>query len=153
MGALYFRDHVVLHERLGISDLTNIEHLDGEVDRRRFEFNRPYAAVDLLFGTPSDATARFDARPVIAWFDYEGRLDEEVLDDVSLFVRRVPDPSVLIVTVNAASPGGPDDSAIEQVRDDLGARAPDGLGMQQIRGDSLAEAVAQTHEEGNIAIR
>lgn len=146
MGALYFRDHVVFHKRLGIADLTNIEHLDGEGDRLRFEFNRPYAAVDLLFGTPSEATARFDSRPVIAWFDYEYRLDEEILDDIALFVRTVPDRSALIVTVNATSPGGSDDEAIRQIREDLGARAQDGLGMQQIRGKNLADLYKATIE-------
>ena len=138
MGALYFRDHVVFHKRLGISDLTNIEYLDDESNRRRFEFNRPYGAVDLLFGTPSDAAARLDSRPIVAWFDYEGRLDEEILDDISLFARKVPDRSGLIVTVNATSPGGPDDDAVQQIREELGARAPDRLSMQQIRGNNLA---------------
>ena len=134
---------MVVHKRLGISELTNIEHLGGEANRRRFEFNRPYAAIDLLFGTPSEVPARFDSRPVIAWLDYEGRLDEEVLDDISLFVRKVPDRSGLIVTVNANPPGGPNDFAIQEIRDELGARGPDGLGMQHIRGSHLADLYKQ----------
>ena len=139
MGALYFRDHVVLHKRLGISHLTNIERCDDENNRRRFEFNRPYEAVELLFGTPSDATEQFDSHPVIAWFDYEDHLVEEFLDDISQFVRKVPDRSILIVTVNAAAPGGSNDCAIQQIRDELGARAPGDLGMQHIRGKRLAD--------------
>ena len=146
MGALYFRDHVVLHKRLGISHLTNIEHLDDEDNRRRFEFNRPYDAIQLLFGTPSDATDRFDSHPLISWFDYENHLIEESLDDISQFVRVVPDRSVLIVTVNAAAPGGTDDAAIQQIRDELGSRAPDELGMKHIRGGSLSDLYKQRIE-------
>ena len=146
MGALYYRDHVVVHKRLGISHLTNIEHLDDESNRRRFEFNRPYDAIGLLFGTPSDATERFESDPLIAWFDYENHLTEESLDDISEFVRVVPDRSVLIVTVNAAAPGGEDDAAIQQIRDELGSRAPDGLSMKHIRGASLSDLYKQRIE-------
>ena len=139
MGSLYFRDHLLFHKRLGILDLTNIEKADSDPKKLRFTFNRPYAAVELLFGTPSDVPKRFDSRPVVAWYDYEDHLEERALEDIEAFCRTVPDCSVLIVTVNAEPPNGLLEDKVSLIRKELGARAPDDLGPRYFKKERLAD--------------
>lgn len=148
MGSLYFRDHIVLHKRLGISDLTSIEHghrIDSQ--RRRYEFNRPYDAVKLLFGTPSDVAGHLDKRPVVAWFDYEDHLCERFLDDIAMFCQNVSEYSVLIVTVNAEPPGGTEQERVNEIRKELGARVPSDLSSKYFRKERLADLYRAKFED------
>ena len=99
-GSIWFSDFIVFHRGLGLSRMTSIEADRG--NRQRFERNRPYGFVDLLFGTSHDVLPQlaWDA-PAILWLDYDSRLDAAKLSDISSFSAGCAPGSVLIVTVDA----------------------------------------------------
>ena len=100
MGALQFADFTMIHKELGITSLFSIE---GDPDRDRFVFNKPFECVEMLFGLSTDVLrTRVDwTVPTIMWLDYDYRLVPSVLADVELFLRNAIAGSLLLVTVDA----------------------------------------------------
>src|SRR5260221_7695756 len=69
MGALHFADFTMFHKELGISRMFSIE---GDGNTRRFDFNKPFDCIEMLFGM---STAMLQRRvdwstPTILWLDY-----------------------------------------------------------------------------------
>jgi len=99
-GSIYFSDHKFFHRVLGISNMVSIEK--DTQNSARFEFNRPYACIDIKFGESNTVLPNLSwAEPTILWLDYDGTLNGDVLLDVGCFCTRAIPGSVLIVSVNA----------------------------------------------------
>lgn len=99
-GSAFFNDFTLFHKQLGLRKMISIE---GNVkDEKRYEFNLPYAAVDLWMGMSTDLLPKvpWDS-PVIVWLDYDYRLDIKILEDVYFVARHAPWGSFLFVTVDA----------------------------------------------------
>lgn len=91
----------------------------------RAEFNRPFAGVTVKPGECSDVLERLAAeiweKPLVAWLDYDGYLNRDIVGDIDRILSMAQPDSVVAVTVNAArgtyrvrGQGGP------KSREDLG---------------------------------
>lgn len=101
MGSIFFRDFRLIHRQLGIHDMITVE---GTTElENRVRFNLPLASIKLMMGPISAALPRIDleAKPHIAWLDYETHVGPEELGDIEEFAGRCAPGSVLIVTVDA----------------------------------------------------
>lgn len=101
-GSMWFGDFRLAHRLLGIDRLISIELKDHAP---RAKFNRPFAGVTVEPGESGEVLARLSAeiwtKPLIAWLDYDGHLNGDVVSDIDLLLERAQPNSVVIVTVNA----------------------------------------------------
>jgi hypothetical protein len=105
-GALEFVDFDLVHRALGIAKMTSIEKDDSSLPER-YEFNKPFKTVTILFGKASDHLATLDWKGLrIVWLDYEQQLDAEVIRDCETVARVIQPGSLLIVTLNAHAAHG-----------------------------------------------
>jgi len=99
-GSTTFTDFVLFHKSLNISDMVSIEsRVDYEA---RFEFNRPFECIKMKYGKSNKVlpVLKWDKR-TITWLDYDGTLNDSVLQDVALLSTKSISGSLLIITVNA----------------------------------------------------
>lgn len=99
MGSYYFSDFILFHRLFGLERMFSIE---ADPDRPRFEFNKPYKCIEMVWGFTNEKLPTlevFDERPVICWLDYYSRLDSLVLGDIKTFITKAQVGSALIVTV------------------------------------------------------
>ena len=79
--------------------------IEDETDPRaqaRFQFNRPFREVRMMFEKSTDALPKFDwSLPSIAWMDYDGMMAPYVLTDVATVATGAETGTLLIVTLNA----------------------------------------------------
>ena len=54
MGAKYFVDFSLLHKEFGINNMYSMEINSAEKNKKRFEFNKPFNCIKMLFGNASD---------------------------------------------------------------------------------------------------
>lgn len=83
MGAVHFRDFVLMHRGLGIERMTSIEGSLAKESRVRF--NRPYATVEIEIGHSNTVLPKlnWETRAII-WLDYTDTLTSNVADDVAM---------------------------------------------------------------------
>lgn len=102
LGSVYFSDFVLFHKDLGIHHMISIEDEDNLDKRERFLFNRPYGCIDMQFEKSTTILSQIDWAPqTILWLDYDERLVEYMLNDITLFFTKANPGSVIIVSVNA----------------------------------------------------
>ena len=129
-GSTYFADFTAVHRSLGITKMISIEQ-DIE-QRARFQFNRPFRTVKMIFGPSHSILPTLTwTIPSVVWLDYDGPLSSSILADVDWVCSAAPSGSAVIVTVNA-DPGPIDpkkpDTRIERLRKSIGAEnVPNGI--------------------------
>jgi hypothetical protein len=98
--APFFSDFVLFHKALGIRKMIGIEF--DPLERKRFEFNRPFRCIHMLYGESNEIlpTLSWDAKTIL-WLDYDAELDRSVLTDVRLSCASACGGSVIVVTVDA----------------------------------------------------
>ncbi len=102
-GSIYFADFALIHRSLGIHKMISIE--EQVQDRARIESNRPFACIQVEFGSSNEVLPYLDWTPLtIAWLDYDGRLDTDVLADTAWFFANAVPGSVFIIRVNVQDP-------------------------------------------------
>jgi hypothetical protein len=113
---------------------------EKDPDPNRYQFNRPFADIELKFGPASQHLPFLDKATLrIVWLDYTQRLDHEVLQDVSAASARLAPGSMLIVTVNAM-PARPANKRREQLVEDVGEeRIPNGVDDPSLAKWGLAD--------------
>jgi hypothetical protein len=103
-GALEFVDFQLMHRALNINAMTSIEADTSSIDR--YIFNRPFRTIQVVPGLASDVLPELSwDRLSIVWLDYTQRLNEEVINDVSLLCGRLQPGSMLFITLNAHPEG------------------------------------------------
>ena len=140
MGSVFFADFRMIHRRLGISKMFSIE--SRVVHGGRFEWNKPYSGVTMLFGQTEERLSDVDfSLPTIIWLDYDGPLVRSVVGDIRTVAHSASHGLVLVVTVNA-HPRQPDENGadmLEQVRAELGnERVSAKTDLTSLRGWGLA---------------
>ncbi len=126
LGSVYFADFVLFHRALGVVKMVNIENdPDDDKDKRqRFEDNRPFAGIEMLWGNTETELPKVDlALRSIAWLDYDNRLSKDMINDLRNFSQRVVSGSVLVVSVQCSSgkPDGRDPkSLVSKLESELG---------------------------------
>jgi hypothetical protein len=99
-GSTFFSDFSLFHRVLGFTSMVSIEH--NEDDQLRFEFNKPYKCIQLLFGSSHEKLPKLEwDKPTILWVDYDGNLNKDVLSDIGVFCTKATHGSVIVITVNA----------------------------------------------------
>lgn len=102
-GSMWFGDFRLAHRLLGIDKLVSIEFPDY-ADRAKF--NKPFSNITVEPGDSSSVLQKLGdeawSRPLIAWLDYDGYLNNDVVADVNLLLSRCARNSVIGITVNGA---------------------------------------------------
>lgn len=110
LGSVYFADFALFHRALGFVRMVNIEDDPGDdaEKRRRFDDNRPFAGIEMLWGNTETELPKVNlGLRSIAWLDYDNRLSKAIINDIRNFTQRVVSGSVLVVSVQCNS-GQPD---------------------------------------------
>lgn len=138
-GSTYFSDFSLIHRMLGITKLVSIERVKDQC--ARFELNRPYRAIDLIFGESTEVLPELDWRArTILWLDYDGKLNANVLADISTFCRSCAAGSLLVVTVNAHQDNCNDERRLANLKERIGSEnVPHDVKPKQLAGWDLAE--------------
>lgn len=112
-GSIYFTDFHLIHRALGIDKMVSIEKDTNA--KACFEFNKPFASIELKFGHSADVLPLLDwDMKSIVWLDYDGKLSLDVLSDISTFCTKATSGSVLVLSVNAQPEPDPGESARNQ---------------------------------------
>ncbi len=102
-GSMWFGDFRLAHRRLGIDRMVSVEYSDHAT---RAEFNRPFAGIKVEPGDCNTVMTKMAPetwdKPVVAWLDYDGHLDGDVVKDIDLILSKAQPNSAVILTVNAA---------------------------------------------------
>lgn len=107
MGSVYFSDFILFHKALGIQSMYSIESVVTPQVQRRFEDNRPFSNVTMLWGSASTVLPTVDlSKKSILWLDYDGRLDVGVLNDISAVTSRISSGSMLTISVQCLPNNG-----------------------------------------------
>ena len=118
LGHWQFVDFELMRREVGVRDMVSIEINTNE--KARFEENRPFAEVDLRFGSAFEVLQELDLSiPTIAWLDYLWPLRTDVLNDLGLLVEALPAGSVVAATVNCHP--GKEDERLRRLIAALGA--------------------------------
>lgn len=101
-GSMWFGDFRLADRLLGIEKMISIERADYA---ERANFNRPLAGVVVSPGESNAVLGNMSVPewkdPVVAWLDYDGKLNEDVVKDIAIILQNAAINSVLVVTVNA----------------------------------------------------
>lgn len=97
-GSMWFVDFLLAHRMLGISTLVSVEAGDAA----RAEFNRPLGCIKVMEGISTDylRDRQWD-RHGLFWLDYDGPLDECVMEDLDVLENKALAGDLLFITVNA----------------------------------------------------
>ena len=137
-GSTYFSDFSLIHRALGITDLVSIERATDK--KERFELNRPYRSIKLMFGESTELLPELDWRArMIMWLDYDGKLNADVLADVATFCRSCTPGSLLVVSVNAHPETCTDDQRLSNLKQRVGSnKVPHDVDPKRLAGWDLA---------------
>lgn len=98
-GSLWFEEFRLFHRLHGFTKMISIEKSGNQ---KRFIANKPYKAVDILFGNSNTELNKIDWEiPSIVWLDYDSQITSSALMDVDTVVARCVSGSMLCLTFNA----------------------------------------------------
>lgn len=119
MGSVYFSDFGLFHRALGFKAMKSIEATDAPAVQKRFEDNRPFSNIELLWGRSGAVLPGIDLRrKTILWLDYDGRLDLNVLNDLASVVARIESGSFLTLSVQCQPDRGEGADGYESTDED-----------------------------------
>ncbi len=99
LGHWQFVDFELMRREVGIRSMVSIERNTDQ--QARFEENKPFSEIDLLFGDAFEKLQEIDLSvPTVAWLDYTSKLGAAVLRDLRLLATTLPSGSVVAVTIN-----------------------------------------------------
>lgn len=134
-GSPFFRDFILFHRELNITNMVNIEK--NRQRQKRFEANKPFSCVSLKYGTATRQLPLLDwEKRKILWLDYDQRLDASMLDDISYFFENAVSGSVIVVTINVKTEGR---LTLQLLKDRVGEQLiPDNIDEDRVEGWGLA---------------
>ncbi|RDI73546.1 hypothetical protein Gocc_2687 [Gaiella occulta] len=99
LGHWQFVDFELMRREVGVRSMVSIE-IDT-ARKARYEENKPFAEIDLLFGDAFEKLQEIDLHvPTIAWLDYLSKLNSTGLRDLKLLTAELPPGSVVAATFN-----------------------------------------------------
>lgn len=135
-GSPFFVDFHLIHRRLAIKSMISIEK--EEDLEARFTFNVPFECVELKWGTAGDVLPSLVwDEASITWLDYDYRLKQSVLADMSIVADRAKHGDCLLVTVDADPPES--DEEVEEIEKGLGSTGEPLGSPESLAGWVLAE--------------
>ncbi|MGH1450180.1 MAG: O-methyltransferase [Pseudomonadaceae bacterium] len=120
-GSKYFVDFSLFHRHLGVSRMISIEA--DTTNTERYEFNKPYSAIEIYYGKSTDILPELTTIPgrSIYWLDYDGIFSSYMLRDAAIVSKTIESGSIYCASFNC-SPlirPGDDESSIEDRLIDL----------------------------------
>lgn len=126
LGSPYFSDFSLVHRNLGITDMVCIER--EKQDAARFEFNRPFSCIELIFGDSSQVlpTLEWEERPTVIWLDYDDSISDSILSDIHVICSSIAGGSFFLLTVRnrADDFGTSPNERVEQLSEAVGSGMP-----------------------------
>ena len=100
LGSMWFVDFIMMHKRIGITDLVTIEKEESRA--KRVSFNAPYSCVEVKLGASTKVIRElaWDKR-TIAWLDYDDQLRAYMFDDLNQIITKSTSGDVVMLSVNA----------------------------------------------------
>ena len=155
-GSIWFADHLLFHKSLGIQEMISIERVGAH--KSRFEFNRPFANVDIRIGAAKQHLPSLDwDKRLILWLDYDDALWRGILDDVHTVAMRAKSGLALAVSVQAEEMccrSDADDEGITPIvsarefRKEFGdKRTPQDLDPRKLKGWGIAKTTRELLRE------
>lgn len=96
-GSTYFNDFILYHKMLGINDMISIE--SAVDDEARFNFNKPYKNIKMLYGYSHDVLPSIEFnKEAIIWLDYDNHLVKDCLIDLESIATKAKSGTLLLVT-------------------------------------------------------
>lgn len=146
LGSIWFTDFHMAHKTLRIRDMVSIEA--DEIGFLRATFNQPFNTIKVKNGHSGQILPvllddpKLCNRPWFVWLDYDGALEESVVDDIRVLIERAPRNSLLIVTFNAVGfrLGSLADRP-RRLRTLLGSVVPDDLEKDACRDEYLSQTL------------
>ena len=167
-GSIYFSDFHLFHNALGIDNMLSIEK--DAYARDCFKFNKPYNCVRLDFRPASDVLPELDWQDkTIIWLDYDGKLDEGVLSDVTSVCARASSGTMLLASVNAQADREPNEKIrqryeaetgqsfdlnsyrLREFRNRVGEDLPQEITGRELRGNQQISEISRKLIDSKIA--
>lgn len=137
-GSIGFYDFILLHERLGISDMISIESRRGS--KKRLDFNKPYSCIKLCIGRSHEILPDLDYdKTTIVWLDYDKPLEHSKIEDIEYLTSQLPSGSMLIVTVPVEPLPASRENVLDARMEDLTERVGEDRIPIGIAGRDLAQ--------------
>ena len=152
LSSVWFTDFILAHKVLGIRQMISIER--EEIALARARFNRPFRTVTVEEGEAGEVLQRLYGepdlrdRPWIVWLDYDGALDERMLDDLRSIIEDAPSNTIMLTTFNAheGSYARLANDGVQERREQLaelfGAAFPDDVPQKGLKGGRLVNLLA-----------
>jgi len=138
-GAKYFIDFKLFHKELGIDDMISIEA--NSIDALKYEFNRPYKCIDIVFGKSCDVLPRINYdRKSIVWLDYDEILYKYMLEDIRYVISKLESGSFIVMSCNR-SYGEPTDDRLKNFVDEFGKYAPAGITKKELTSNNFYKVI------------
>lgn len=106
MGAKFFTDFVLMHKQFGITEMYSLETKRSAQDIERFKFNVPFNCINIDFQNTSEwlhsTSFKWKKKKDVIWFDYDGGLSLNQVEDVSLCFKKIDSLSVVFVSTNVS---------------------------------------------------
>lgn len=145
-GSVTFTDFVLFHKSLNVTDMISIE--SKREYENRFNFNKPYDCIKMKYGNSTDILPELNwNQKTITWLDYDGILNDSVLQDVALLSAKSLSGSLIIITVNAQgykSPKGEqnyqkiEEFLLKRFSKQIEREAPTWVNGVNLQGDEMA---------------
>lgn len=102
-GSIFFVDFRMIHKELGVKSMINIEN--NKVDKKRFEFNKPFSCIKLLWGSSTEKLLdiAWDGKKII-WMDYDQTLQPYMFEDIDTIFSNIEPGSFYFFTSNCSLP-------------------------------------------------
>lgn len=146
-GSVAFVDFRMVHRALGITDLVSIEDTSDPAEQIRFDKNRPYSKIQLLFGNSKTILPRLDfSRRSLVWLDYDQAARRSMLNDLITVARDAPSGTFLAMTFTNAFPTDKAgaEKQVAHLRDGFPEFVDSSAKPQDFAGNKYAEFVRTT---------
>lgn len=118
-GSVAFVDFRMVHRILGVTRMISIEEDASDAVKKRFNKNKPYDCINLIFGNSSVVLPQIDfSDRNIVWLDYDDAFSRSMVTDAQLVVGKVDSGSFIGVTFANTIPIDPKGSKkkLEQLK-------------------------------------
>ncbi len=146
-GSITFSDFVLFHKMLNISDMISIEAKEDY--KSRFNFNKPYKCINIEYGLSNNVLPKLSwSKKSIVWLDYDGSLNESVLQDTAFVSAKAVSGSLLLITINAQGYRSPtwgksakkdEELLLKRFNEQLQRDVPSWIKGSYLQGDEMAK--------------
>ncbi len=104
MGSAYFSDFSLFHKSLGLNKLLSIEGATDTQSKKRINFNKPFACIDVEFGwttkvLPNLPWENWNEKSIV-WLDYIDKMKEFMFNDIDTILLKAKPGSLFLISVD-----------------------------------------------------